>query len=131
MTRKIQHTANVDLRFHSPHVCISVCKVTVCTANGCTVTACTVTVCTVTLTLLTWTIWRAPTSASKWRMGFNSVFKRLIYVIRKARPSTPRISQKPQILHMSAAVLNITNPEHVIRQLWLRIFKTPLPPSTV
>ena len=28
-----------------------------------------------TLTLLTWTIWRAPTNASKWRMGFNSVFK--------------------------------------------------------
>ena len=24
-----------------------------------------------TLTLLTWTIWRAPTNASKWRMGFN------------------------------------------------------------
>ena len=21
--------------------------------------------------LLTWTIWRAPTNASKWRMGFN------------------------------------------------------------
>ena len=31
-----------------------------------------------TLTLLTWTIWRAPTNASKWRMGFNSAFKRLI-----------------------------------------------------
>ena len=28
-----------------------------------------------TLTLLTWTIWRAPTNASKWRMGFNSAFK--------------------------------------------------------
>jgi hypothetical protein len=27
--------------------------------------------------LLTWTKWRAPTSASKWRMGFNSVFKGL------------------------------------------------------
>ena len=24
-----------------------------------------------TLVLLTWTIWRAPTNASKWRMGFN------------------------------------------------------------
>ena len=31
-----------------------------------------------TLILLTWTIWRAPTNASKWRMGFNSVFKGLI-----------------------------------------------------
>ena len=31
-----------------------------------------------TLTLLTWTIWRAPTNASKWQMGFNSAFKGLI-----------------------------------------------------
>ena len=30
-----------------------------------------------TLILLTWTIWRASTNASKWRMGFNSAFKRL------------------------------------------------------
>ena len=32
-----------------------------------------------TLILLTWTKWRAPTNASKWRMGFNSAFKGLIY----------------------------------------------------
>ena len=31
------------------------------------------------LTLLTWTIWRAPTNASKWRMGFNSAFEGLIF----------------------------------------------------
>ena len=31
-----------------------------------------------TLILLMWTIWRAPTNASKWRMGFNSAFKGLI-----------------------------------------------------
>ena len=31
-----------------------------------------------TLILLTWTTWRAPTNASKWRMGFNSAFKVLI-----------------------------------------------------
>ena len=30
-----------------------------------------------TLCLLTWTIWRAPTNVSKWRMGFNSAFKGL------------------------------------------------------
>ena len=30
-----------------------------------------------TLILLTWTIWRAPTNASKWRMGLNSAFKGL------------------------------------------------------
>ena len=30
-----------------------------------------------TLILLTWTIWRAPTNASKWRMILNSAFRRL------------------------------------------------------
>ena len=30
-----------------------------------------------TLILLTWTIWRPPTNASKWRVGFNSAFKGL------------------------------------------------------
>ena len=30
-----------------------------------------------TFILLTWTKWRAPTNASKWRMGFNSAFKGL------------------------------------------------------
>ena len=34
-----------------------------------------------TLSLLTWTIWRAPTNASKWRMGFNSAFKRFKEVV--------------------------------------------------
>jgi hypothetical protein len=36
-----------------------------------------------TLILLTWTIWRAPTNASKWRMGFNSAFKGLITYVSK------------------------------------------------
>ena len=31
-----------------------------------------------TLILLMWTIWRTPTNASKWRMGFNSAFKGLM-----------------------------------------------------
>jgi hypothetical protein len=31
-----------------------------------------------TLTLLMWRIWRAPTNASKWQMGFNLVFNGLI-----------------------------------------------------
>jgi hypothetical protein len=34
-----------------------------------------------TLILLTWTIWRAPTNASKWRMGFNSTFKGLMDLV--------------------------------------------------
>ena len=34
-----------------------------------------------TLILLTWTIWRAPTNASKWRMGFNSAFKGLQSIV--------------------------------------------------
>ena len=33
------------------------------------------------LILLTWTIWRAPTNASKWRMGFNSAFKGLMCLL--------------------------------------------------
>jgi hypothetical protein len=33
--------------------------------------------CELILILLTWTIWGAPTNASKWRMGFNSAFKGL------------------------------------------------------
>ena len=33
--------------------------------------------CILTVILLTWTIWRAPTNVSKWRMGFNSAFKGL------------------------------------------------------
>ena len=37
-----------------------------------------------TLTLVTWTIWRAPTNASKWRMGFNSAFKGLMEYTPKA-----------------------------------------------
>jgi hypothetical protein len=36
-----------------------------------------------TLILLTWTIWRAPTNASKWRMGFNSAFKGLRLIFKK------------------------------------------------
>ena len=36
----------------------------------------------ITIILLTWTIWRARTNASKWRMGFNSAFKRLMQVQR-------------------------------------------------
>ena len=34
-----------------------------------------------TLTLLMWTKWRAPTNASKWRMGFSSAFKGLIITL--------------------------------------------------
>ena len=33
---------------------------------------------TLTRILLMWTIWRVPTNASKWRMGFNSAFKGLV-----------------------------------------------------
>jgi len=33
-----------------------------------------------TLILLMWRIWWAPNNASRWQMGFNSVFKRLIHI---------------------------------------------------
>jgi hypothetical protein len=39
------------------------------------------TVGSLTLILLTWTKWRAPASASKWRMGFNSAFEGLSHKI--------------------------------------------------
>ena len=39
------------------------------------------TYCSLTLILLTWTIWRALTNASKWRMAFNSAFKGLTGVV--------------------------------------------------
>ena len=41
-----------------------------------------ITSCLLTLILLTWTIWRAPTNASKWRMGFNLAFKGLTMHLR-------------------------------------------------
>ena len=47
-----------------------------------------------TLILLTWTIWRAPTNASKWRMGFNSAFNPLapnvVYIRRTAQLTSRR-----------------------------------------
>ena len=43
--------------------------------------------------LLTWTIWRAPTNASKWRMGFNSAFKGLIKVLAYWRRSCCEIPE--------------------------------------
>ena len=54
------------------------------------------------LTLLTWTIWRAPTNASKWRMGFNSAFKGLI-IIRVGLRGVYRVVQdlQPPSLVMS------------------------------
>ena len=39
---------------------------------------------------LTWTTWRAPTNASKWRMGFNSAFKRLTTTLPQAPTSARR-----------------------------------------
>ena len=41
-----------------------------------------------TLILLTWTIWRAPTNASKWRMGFNSAFKGLNHLRQRNTKKT-------------------------------------------
>ena len=65
-----------------------------------------------TLILLTWTIWRAPTNASKWRMGFNSAFKGLIRhgktvdnlgVAELQRPSS---MQLPQVTVTLVSALN-------------------------
>ena len=55
-----------------------------------------------TLILLTWTVWRAPTNASKWRMGFNSAFKgtesSFRHVMVAARPSCVRGLQPEMLL---------------------------------
>ena len=56
-----------------------------------------------TLTLLTWTIWRAPTNASKWRMGFNSVFKGLIKITER-----PHSLASPSLLEIFADLISLT-----------------------
>ena len=38
-----------------------------------------------TLILLTWRIWWAPINASKWQMGFNSMFKGLIHLPKEKK----------------------------------------------
>ena len=59
-----------------------------------------------TLILLTWTIWRDPTNASKWRMGFNSAFKgqtreccqQFCYML-KLRIRDRSLKRRRQIIH--------------------------------
>ena len=51
-----------------------------------------------TLIPLTWTIWRAPTNASKWRMGFNSAFKGLIYCVRDRKMLPSNETQEDVLL---------------------------------
>ena len=59
---------------------------------------------TLTFILLTWTIWRAPTNAMKWRMGFNSAFKGLkicsYYGLWDANPFSMAV--KPTLHSMKA-----------------------------
>jgi hypothetical protein len=55
---------------------LSVVRLNVVKQTSTTVLTCKV--CRLTLILLTCTKWRAPASAGKWRMGFNSAFKGLI-----------------------------------------------------
>jgi Predicted integral membrane protein len=61
-----------------------------------------------TLTLLMWRIWRAPTNNSKWRMGFNLVFKGLILCSTNAAYPMARISATKTVW-----VATIKNPPHV------------------
>jgi hypothetical protein len=53
-----------------------------------------------TLNLLTWTIWRAPTNASKWRMRFNSAFKglKILLITCGLYPEYTKISREVYIL---------------------------------
>jgi hypothetical protein len=47
-----------------------------------------------TLILLTWTKWWASASASKWRMRFNSAFKRLSNITRWARENKMKFNEQ-------------------------------------
>jgi len=47
-----------------------------------------------TLILLTWRKWRIPNNASKWQMGFNSVFKGLMPKNEARHPRGRRRSGK-------------------------------------
>ena len=49
---------------------------------------------TLTLILLTWRIWRAPNNASRWQMGFNSVFKGLIVRLSPSKPIQTRSTKR-------------------------------------
>ena len=66
-----------------------------------------------TLILLTWTIWRAPTNASKWRMGFNSAFKGIntlkVYNLHTSKPESPAYRHSvhffcPRAVHMGLSL---------------------------
>ena len=68
----------------------------------------------ITLTLLTWTIWRAPTNVSKWRMGFNSAFKGLnievrirLYQVRNSKGVRVGVSMVVPIVIMVFSVCDI------------------------
>ena len=54
-----------------------------------------------------WTIWRAPTNASKWRMGFNLAFKGL----NKSGPSKGGASGSTFHLNIAAALQDHAVPQ--------------------
>ena len=71
-----------------------------------------------TLTLLTWRIWWAPNNASRWQMGFNSVFKGLI----KHLPFSLSLSLSPLSLSPSPSLppphkLNLIIFSHIMSRL--------------
>ena len=84
-------------------MCVCVC---VCVWIGCVCNMCTHNISWLTLILLTWTIWRAPTNASKWRMGYNSAFKGLINLLK---PTGHVMHQQFKLLKTKRDLLYIRN----------------------
>ena len=72
-----------------------------------------------TLILLTWTKWRAPTNASKWRMGFNSTYKGSMYYNIALRNCEIYSGSN---LRESTAVVNVT---FHLASSWLTVNKYP------
>ena len=72
-----------------------------------------------TLILLTWTIWRAATNASKWRMGFNSAFKVLIVAWRFQNLLSSETVYIAELLH---GLLSISRNIRKNNSIRLRLF---------
>ena len=66
------------------------------------------------LTLLTWTIWRAPTNASKWWMGFKSAFKGLIDIT----------TVSPTIYNLGTEISNFLTNVKSVRFIFFAQYKT-------
>jgi len=81
-----------------------------------------------TLILLMWRIWWASINASKWKMGFNSAFKGLIYAWVFQVVSFPQVSAPTPCMHLSFPhTCYMTRPSHSshfdhLNNIWWRVW---------